>query len=190
MIHQLLLSLGMLRLLLLPTFTSQEVPSTSASEAHLSESVIIYGSKTEIFNLISDHEQTPKWIQKVESVKLIREGNPKNGKGAVREVDFRPDKWPTVTDEITAYTPNEGYKYVTDMDGIKKLHGSYKLKEQEDGGVLVCWDVYIQFKRISLINLIKNKFLDDFREIQQESLQKLKVIIESKEHPKDKALRP
>ena len=153
--------------------------TNSAIEKNINSSIKIIGSKEEIFKMISNHEETHKWVSEVELVKMIKEGTPKNGLGAIREVNFKPKYWPSVQEKITLFKPNEEYNYqIIKMAGVVDHLGVFAL--EENGKVVtVHWKVYMAFKKFHWIRLIASKFSKDFKTIQEEGLLQLKETIEN-----------
>jgi len=73
----------------------------------------------------------------VSSCRLVREGSPRNGLGAVREV---VGNGLTLLEEVVAYLPLEGYDYKI-TKGLPVDHlGSVRLKSIDDG-VRLTWNI-------------------------------------------------
>lgn len=154
---------------------------TKKYSVEINSSMRINASKTSIFNVISNHEGTPTWIDDVASVKLIKDGKPKNGFGAIREVNFKPKLWSTIQEKIIFYIPNQEYHYqIIKMGGVVDHLGVWKLSESENGETIVAWNVYMRYKRFHFIRLIINKFAKDFKLLQEEALLKLKQNLEER----------
>lgn len=147
---------------------------------NINSSISIKSSKEDIFKIISDHEGTSNWVDKVEHVKLLKEGNPKNGLGAIREVNFKPKFWTTVQERITLFEDNSRFQYkLIKMAGVKDHLGEFLLEESINNEITVHWNVFMHFKKYHIVKLIAPKFGKDFKKTQEEGLLKLKSILES-----------
>lgn len=150
-------------------------------QTNINSSITIKASKEAIHKIISNHVGTPTWVKEVKEVKLLKEGTPTNGLGAIREVNFRPAFWTTVQEEIVAYEENEGFQYkVLKMPGLINHLGVWELIEKPNGGVTVHWNVYMEFKKFHIFGLFINKFGRDFKKVQINALSFLKETLEKK----------
>ncbi len=50
----------------------------------------ISAAQTRVWERVSNHEDTPSWVDAVKHVELSRPGSPRNGLGAIRVVEFKP----------------------------------------------------------------------------------------------------
>ena len=135
-----------------------------------------------IFEVISNHPTTPKWVEAVKAVKILKEGAPKHGKGTIREVVFRPRLWPSLKEEIVEFHPNKSYNYKIreGMPGLIDHTGVWKVEEVTPERSLVSWTIDFEFKKWHWFSIfILNNFKKSFAQVQEEALQKLKEQLES-----------
>ncbi|MGH1339051.1 MAG: SRPBCC family protein [Aureispira sp.] len=148
----------------------------------INSSITIQATKEDVFKVISNHVGTPTWVMEVEEVKLLKEGTPKNGVGAIREVNFRPKLWATVQEEIVAYEENKGFQYkVLQMPGLIDHLGIFEVVETSNNETTVSWKVSMTFKKFHFFSLFVNKFAKDFKKVQVNGLEYLKKELEGKE---------
>lgn len=163
---------------------SNSTPKNSTSprviEADINSSVEIAATRAQIFAVISDHEGTPGWVDKVKEVRLLQEGRPRNGLGAIREVNFKPLLWTTVQEKILRYEENEGYDYAVQggMPGMLDHLGRFELSDQADGTVRVDWKVHFKFSKSHWFSLFIRSFSKSFKKVQEQGLQALKAQLE------------
>jgi len=148
-------------------------------DANCHASIQIKAAIEDIFTVLSDHEGTPNWVEDVKSVKLLKEGSPKNGVPAIREVNFKPMFWATVQEEIIYYVKDEGYQYkILKMAGVADHLGTWSLTQEEYGNVKVSWDIHFKFKKIHWFRLIIPIFIPAFKKVQEKALLSLKNLLE------------
>ena len=105
-------------------------------QAHVSKKIHIEAPIELVFERISDHEAMGDWPG-IGSCRLVREGTPRNGLGAVRQVKARGL---TILEEIVHYEPPLRYDYRI-TKGLPVDHlGSVRLSPTE-GGVELSWEV-------------------------------------------------
>ncbi len=105
-------------------------------QAHISKKLHIEAPIELVFERISDHEAMSDWPG-IASCQLVREGTPRNGLGAVRQVKARGL---TLLEEIVHYEPPLRYDYRI-TKGLPVDHlGSVRLSPTE-GGVELSWEV-------------------------------------------------
>ncbi len=105
-------------------------------QAHVSKKLHIEAPIELVFERISDHEAMSDWPG-IASCRLVREGTPRNGLGAVRQVKARGL---TILEEIVHYEPPLRYDYRI-TKGLPVDHlGSVRLSPTE-GGVELSWEV-------------------------------------------------
>ena len=148
----------------------------------VNSSIVIHASNIAIFDIIANHEGTPNWVHKVKNVTLKKEGQPKNGVGAIREVQFRPMFWTTVQEEILSYTQNQSFSYriIEGMPGLVNHLGKWTLDTIEGGKTNVTWAVHFDFSKRHIFSLFLNGFAKSFKKIQEEALIQLKSNLEEK----------
>ena len=139
-------------------------------------------SEESIFEIISDHEGTDKWVNDVEKVVLLQQGMNKNGKGAIRRVKFKPKLWSTIDEEIIEYNPNQSYSYkITDgMPGLVNHLGMWQLDKVGNDKTKVTWNVHFEFKKYHWFGLLTNTFAKSFNKVQFSALESLNDYLVSK----------
>ena len=130
---------------------------------------------------ISDHEQTPTWVEQVRRVKLTHLGNPRNGVGAIRVVEFKPLLWTTIHEEITAYSPGVAFEYVLfkGMPALRSHLGRLSIDAVDNGHCTLHWDVDFEFDTVHPFRLFLSRFLRDFEGVLNDGLLELKRQLES-----------
>lgn len=137
----------------------------------------IEAGKEALFGVLVNHEGTHNWVQEVNKVTLLKEGTPKNAKGAIREVDFKPRLWTTVQEEILSYQDNEYYTYsiIEGMPGLVSHLGKWSVEEAGNNETLVTWEVEFTFKKFHWFSPFVNSFVKSFNEVQNNALKNLKA---------------
>ncbi len=133
---------------------------------------IMNASREEIFEIVSNHVGTPAWVRDVNAVKILKEGQTKNGLGTIREVEFKPKFWSTIQEEITAFEKNGYYTYsiINGMPGLISHQGKWKIETVGQGQCKVTWKVYFRFKQFHWFALLVNNFVKTFNEVQHTAL--------------------
>ena len=150
-------------------------------EVQIKSSIDITSPKEKIFEIIIDHEEISNWVMEVKKVQLIKKGKPKNGLGAIREVDFKPMFWTTIQEEIVFYEENNGYKYkiISYMPGVVDHLGTWTCSKNENGDITVTWNVFLELKKSHWFTLFASKkFARDFKQVQENALTYLKKSLE------------
>ena len=105
-------------------------------QAHVSKKVYIEAPIELAFERILDHDAMNDWPG-ITACRVVREGTPRNGLGAVREVRARGL---TLLEEVVHYEPPLRYDYRI-TKGLPVDHlGSVRLSPTE-GGVELAWEV-------------------------------------------------
>jgi len=89
-----------------------------------------------IFDLLTDHDGMSRWPG-VSSCRLVREGRPRNGLGAIREVKALLT---TLQEEVVRWEPPTRFDY-TIIKGLPVKHLGVVTLVQYGSQVLVSWDV-------------------------------------------------
>lgn len=149
-------------------------------ERNINSEILIKAPKEAIFKIVSDHEGTHKWIEKVKKIRLLKKGTPKNGKGAIREVNFKPMTWTTVQEEIVVYQEDSHfhYKIQSKMPGLVDHLGVWRLEETEDGHTKVFWEVKMEYKKGHWFTWFEKGFAKQFKKVQHQALNQLKKDLE------------
>ena len=149
-------------------------------DLNVNSQIQIQATPAAVFNIVSDHTGTPTWVKEVKEVKLLQQGTPKNGKGAIREVNFRPAFWSTVQERIISYEDNKTYSYkIVSMPGVADHLGIWAVADNGDGSSTVSWQVYFGLKKRHWFRIFfSKKFATDFKQIQENALLKLKEMLE------------
>lgn len=107
-----------------------------------------------VFERVSDHEDMANWPG-VKACRLVREGEPRNGVGAVRQLE---SNGLTLQEEVVRFDPPHGYDYRI-IKGLPVRHyGSVELRETGDG-VSITWEVRMS-SRIPLLARVIGMALD------------------------------
>ena len=91
-----------------------------------------------IWERISDHDATPTWVDEVTRVTLSREGSPRNGRGAIRVVEFAPRLWSTIHEGVTLFEPGRAFEYVLfkGMPSLRSHLGRLSIAAQAGRGCI------------------------------------------------------
>ena len=105
-------------------------------QAHISKKLHVQAPIELVFERLVDHEAMGDWPG-ITSCRLVREGTPRNGLGAVRQVKARGL---SLLEEVVHYEPPLRYDYRI-TKGLPVDHlGSVRLSPTE-GGVELSWEV-------------------------------------------------
>jgi uncharacterized protein YndB with AHSA1/START domain len=89
-----------------------------------------------VFEHLTDHEAMGRWPG-VGGCRVVREGKPRNGRGAIREVKARGL---TLLEEVVVFDPPHRFDYQI-VKGLPVAHrGTVHLVPSADG-VVVTWDI-------------------------------------------------
>jgi hypothetical protein len=98
-----------------------------------------------VFERVSDHDDVAHWPG-VSGARLIKEGTPRNGVGAVREVRH---VFFSIYEEVVAFEPPRRFEYSI-IKGMPITHrGTFSLSEKE-GVVELVWEIRIS-SRVPLL---------------------------------------
>lgn len=114
---------------------------------------------------VSEHEDTPSWVDAAERVTLSREGAPeRNGLGAVRVVEFKPRLWSTIHEEIVRFDPPHAFDYVLfkGMPGLRDHLGRVAVDDLGDGRSRLRWEVDFEFRAVHPFRPFVPSFVRDF----------------------------
>lgn len=134
-----------------------------------------------VWELVSDHEATPTWIDQVKAVTITRDGAPvRGGLGAIRVVDFKPRLWTTIHEEITGYEANRFFEYVLfqGMPSLISHHARVGVDDLGGGRSRLTWDVRFEFARVHPFRLFLKGFLRDFEAVLAGGLANAKAQLE------------
>lgn len=150
-----------------------------ARQVHLVRSVEINAPASAVFARVSDHENTPAFVDSVKRVSLWKEGMPRNGLGAVRDVRFRPLLWPGVREEIVHWDAPHGYHYriLEGFPGLAKHLGQWRL-EATVSGCKVTWDICVDYREGHPAAWFAGEFERSFGAVMDKALAKLKGLVE------------
>ncbi len=105
-------------------------------QTHISKKLHVQAPIELVFERLVDHEAMSDWPG-ITSCRLVREGTPRNGLGAVRQVKVRGL---SLLEEVVHYEPPLRYDYRI-TKGLPVDHlGSVRLSPTE-GGVELSWEV-------------------------------------------------
>jgi hypothetical protein len=104
--------------------------------AHVHRSVVVNAPIAHVFDRISDHEAMGRWPG-VAYCKLVREGTPRNGVGAVREIRAGGL---TLREEVLVFEPPARMEY-TIVKGLRVDHRGTITLVAEGERTRLTWDV-------------------------------------------------
>jgi hypothetical protein len=127
---------------------------------------------------VSDHEDTPSWVDAAKRVTLTREGEPdRNGLGAIRVVEFKPRLWSTIHEEIVGYDPPRQFEYFLfkGMPGLRDHLGRVAVDDLGDGRSRLRWEVDFEFRTVHPFRPFVPSFVRDFEGVLAAALDDLAV---------------
>jgi hypothetical protein len=134
-----------------------------------------------VWERISEHEDTPSWVDEAKRVTLTREGAPeRNGLGAIRVVEFKPRLWTTIHEEITRFEPPHTFEYVLfkGMPGLRDHLGRLVVDDLGDERSRLRWEVDFEFRTVHPFRPLVPSFVRDFEGVLQKAVENLKGQLE------------
>lgn len=133
-----------------------------------------------VWERVSEHEDTPSWVAAVKRVTLSRAGQPRNGVGAIRVVQFRPLLWTTIHEEIIHFEAPRAFHYVLfkGMPGLESHLGKVIVEDLGAGRSRLRWEVDFVFKRWHPFVLFLPSFLRQFEGVLRNAVSELKTQLE------------
>ena len=134
-----------------------------------------------VWDRISEHEDTPSWVEAARRVTLTRAGTPRNGVGAIRVVEFKPRLWSDVREEITRFEPPRTFEYVLfeGMPGLRDHLGRLIVDDLGGDRSRLRWEVDFEFARVHPFRLFLPTFLRDFETVLSRGVESLKGQLEA-----------
>jgi hypothetical protein len=133
-----------------------------------------------VWERVSAHEDTASWIAPVKNVKLVRTGEPRNGIGAIRVVEFGPPLRGTIHEEVTYFVAPHAFHYVL-FKGLPALvsHlGKVIVDDFGNGRSRLRWEVDFVFRTWHPFRLLVPSFLRTFHDVLTSGLANLKSQLE------------
>jgi hypothetical protein len=133
-----------------------------------------------IWERVSEHEDTPSWVDAVKSVTLTRPGEPPNGVGAIRVVKFKPLLWSTIHEEITRFDPPRTFEYVLfkGMPGLVSHLGRVIVDDLGQDRSRLRWEVDFVFRTVHPFRPFVPSFVRDFEGVLTSAVANLKGQLE------------
>src|SRR5258708_1533096 len=146
----------------------------NAHEVHVSTE--IEAPQGVVWERVSEHQDTPSWVDAVKQVTLVKDGTPHNGVGAVRVVSFKPALWSTIHERITVFDPPHAFNYVLfkGMPALMSHLGRVSVSDLGDGRSRLNWDVNFVFRSVHPFRLFLPSFLRQFESVLQAGVDNLK----------------
>jgi uncharacterized membrane protein len=143
-------------------------------------SIEIASPQAVVWEHVSEHEDTPRWVDAVRSVKLARTGTPRNGVGAIRVVKFKPRLWTTIHEEIIRFEAPTAFEYVLfkGMPGLVSHLGRLSVDAVDEERSRLSWDVDFAFRTVHPFRLFVPSFLRDFERVLTQGVARLKEQLE------------
>jgi carbon monoxide dehydrogenase subunit G len=147
---------------------------------HVHAEIEIAAPAEVVWARVSDHEATPSWIPQVKRVRLERDGEVHNGKGAIRVVAFRPRLWTAAREEIVRFEPPRLFEYVVraGMPALRHHLGHVEV-EPRGGGSRLRWDVDFTFGGIHPFRLFVPGVMRAFQGVLDEGMRELRRQLEA-----------
>jgi hypothetical protein len=138
-----------------------------SSSHEIRVSVDIHAPQSVVWKRVSDHEDTPSWVEAVKRVTLAQSGVPRNGFGAIRVVVFKPLLWTTIHERITRFDPPHAFDYVLfkGMPALDSHLGRISVEDLGSGRSRLNWDVDFAFRTIHPFRLFLPSFLREFESV-------------------------
>jgi uncharacterized protein YndB with AHSA1/START domain len=153
---------------------------TMTSSRSIRVSVDINAPQAVVWARVSDHEDTPSWVDAVKRVTLAQTGTPRNGLGAVRVVRFKPKLWTTIHERITTFEPPHVFDYVLfkGMPALVSHLGRISVDDLGGERSRLNWDVDFVFRTIHPFRLFLPSFLREFDAVLRTAVSDLKAQLE------------
>jgi hypothetical protein len=160
--------------------TPRTVPRSSSHEVRVGADV--EAAQGAVWERVSEHEDTPSWVDAVKSVTLARPGTPRNGVGAIRVVQFRPLLWTTSHEEITRFEPPHTFEYVLfkGMPALVSHLGRVSVDDLGQDRSRLRWEVDFVFRTLHPFRPFVPSFLRDFEGVLTSAVAKLKGQLEGR----------
>jgi len=142
----------------------------------------ISAPQSTVWARVSNYVDSPSWIEPVQQVTLDKTGTPSaNGVGAVRVLEFKSAKWPTVYEKITVFNAPSAFHYtvIKGMPGLKDSLGKVLIEDLGDGRSRLRWEADFEFSKLHPFNLLVPRFLREFEETLTNALAELKRQLET-----------
>ncbi len=149
-------------------------------------SVDIDATQAAVWERVSDHEDTPSWVEAVKRVTLAQSGTPRNGLGAIRVVSFKPALWSTIHERITRFEPPHSFNYVLlkGMPALSSHLGTVSVDHLGPDRSRLNWNVDFVFRTVHPFRLLLPSFLRQFEGVLKAGVENLRGQLESGiEHP-------
>jgi len=133
-----------------------------------------------VWDRVSEHEDTPSWVDAVKSVRLVQSGTPRNGVGGVRVVSFKPALWSTIHERITRFEPPHAFAYVLfkGMPALVSHLGTVSVDALGPDRSRLNWDVDFEFRAFHPFRLFLPSFLRQFEAVLEAGVANLKRQLE------------
>jgi hypothetical protein len=143
--------------------------------------VEIAAPQAAVWERVSEHEDTPSWVDAVKSVTVTRPGTPRNGVGAVRVVSFKPMLWSTIHEEITRFEVPHTFEYVLfkGMPGLVSHLGRVIVDDLDQGRSRLRWEVDFVFRTLHPFRPFVPSFVRDFEGVLTDAVANLKGQLEA-----------
>jgi hypothetical protein len=133
-----------------------------------------------VWDRISEHEDTPSWVDAARRVTLECEGAPRNGAGAIRMVEFKPRLWSTVHEEITRFEAPRTFEYVLfkGMPGLRDHLGRLIVDDLGDSRSRLRWEVDFELRTLHPFRPFVPSFVRDFEGVLKSAVENLRGQLE------------
>ncbi|HKP91500.1 MAG TPA: SRPBCC family protein [Thermoleophilaceae bacterium] len=135
----------------------------------------------DVWARVSEHEDTPSWVEAAKRVTLERAGEAdRNGLGAIRVVEFKPRLWSTIHEEIVGFDPPRAFEYVLfkGMPGLRDHLGRVAVDDLGQDRSRLRWEVDFEFRTVHPFRPFVPSFVRDFEGVLREALASLKGQLE------------
>jgi uncharacterized membrane protein len=142
--------------------------------------VEIAAPQATVWERVSEHEDTPSWVDAVKSVIITRPGATPNGVGAIRVVKFKPLLWTTIHEEITRFEAPHTFEYVLfkGMPGLVSHLGRVSVDDLPQDRSRLRWEVDFGFRTVHPFRPFVPSFLRDFEGVLAGAVANLKGQLE------------
>jgi hypothetical protein len=151
---------------------------TSSHEIRVS--IDIDAPQAVVWGRVSDHEETPSWVDAAKRVTLTQSGTPRNGVGAVRVVQYKPALWSTIHERITRFEAPQAFDYVLfkGMPSLASHLGRISVDDLGQDRSRLNWDVDFVFRTVHPFRLFLPSFLRQFEAVLKAAVANLKGQLE------------
>jgi len=137
-------------------------------------------SQEVLWEAATDHEGMSEWLERLEGVRLLRDGEPKNGMGAIRVLMLPIGEFANVHERVIYFDPPHSYQYeiTKGVPGLEHHLGQVRVHRNGESASILEWTIDLEFKYIHPIIIVAPAVVKGLEFGLKKGLKKLKQILE------------